>query len=116
MNLCKFFLLLTQGVNMNKPSVLNRAILTFVVGMAIYWVAQFMTAAMPSVEAAVAAQQVRDSIATYAAAQSFIRGNALSVWLLAWLIFIGISLFIWKDVLKFHFGQSDDDGDGRGTE
>lgn len=83
-----------------KPSFLMRLILTAIVGFVFYGINLFYGAAMPSVEASVAANQVQDSIAVYAASQAFIRGNS-GVWIL-WVIFFISLLAIWWKFFEYH--------------
>jgi hypothetical protein len=90
-----------------KPSVMKRIVLTIVVSALFYGFMLFYGAAMPSVDAAVAVNQVKDSIATYAASQAFIHGN--SGGFVAWGIFLLLLLAIWWGVLKYHFGPAKGD-------
>lgn len=84
---------------MTKPSFAIRIILTFVVSVVFYWIKMLYLTALPSIEAAVAVNQVQDSVTTYAASQAFIRSD-MGTWM-AWLCYFVILFFIWGKWIKY---------------
>lgn len=91
----------------NKPSPVWRSVLTVIMGAMFYFGMLFYTAGMPSVEASVAANQVQDSIAVYAASQAFIHsGHGVGA---LWAIFLLLLLAVWWKYFAYFLDSSLDE-------
>lgn len=91
-----------ENSNKKIPSFWNRVILTFFASVVLYVTLTFYVAVLPSVTAAVAVNQVKDSILTYSASQAFMHSNA-GVWIVWGIYFLALFL-IWRDYLKHRLG------------